>query len=378
MPNSSTSVAICLTGQLRTASSYDLVLHWQQQARFVRSLMGELAWEGLHVFAAFVGSSTEIEATYAALAEWGLPPENVHVVPDRGLLPAALVRSACGEAASLDKVAEFCTRLVNASDYKRARLARQKFCQQTFLTNLLRYYAQWDTTTTCCRHVKAVEQRRGRRFDWLVKMRPDWPFERTSTPISAMERIDPIVYESAGVPVGRRRSVHARLRCTPQHDMADHFLATSTHNPWSINSGCGKNTTVIDDSFVVVRRAAWAAVCSAALLPCPLTDDDTTARALEWCHPKQSMMAECLLTVAAMRAGVRDFRPMGIRWSPHPPCPARVAAEKNRSKSFDVSVCKWSPHLLRSRQGNRSQWNWEWPQAALHSAPSLPPPGTAA
>ena len=375
------TVALCLCGQLRTASPKDLLMHWRQQARFARSLMGTKPWAGLHIFVAVVGSSSEIEATFAALASsWGLPPGNVHAVPhDQNTLPATLVQRACGSTTSERTVEDFCMRLIDASDYKRSRNARQAWCKQTLLTNLLRYYAQWETMTSCCRHVETVERGCGRHFDWVVKMRPDWPFEATTTTIPDMERADVPSDEvvAAATPMEQRRTgpfaLHARLRCSPQA-LDEHRMATSVHHVGAINNGCGRNTTIVDDSFLVARRAASATVCSAASLPCPLTDSETASAVLRWCHPKQAVMAECLLTVAALRAGVRDFAPMAITWSPHPPCPARYAAQQNRSTPFDPSSCKWSPHLLRSRQGNRSHWNWAWPRAPMPSMPPSPTP----
>ena len=140
-------------------------------------------------------------------------------------------------------------------------------------------------------------------------------------------------------------AVHARLRCSPthgtEHALSEPFMAQNVHNPWALNAGCGKNTTVLDDSFVVVSRNASIALCSATSLACPLTNATVEARVLEICHPYAVAMAECLFQVSTVQLGMRVFTPLPVSWSPHPMCNRTVQQE-----------CRVHEHLARGRNSS--------------------------
>ena len=322
-------VALCLVGQLRTASQQSHSRHWAQAATYLRSLLAGRSWTGLHAFAVVDGSQEEFELTRSALTNaslWGLPEANVHALRQT-IPPMTFVQAACGAASQRDAIADFCTRLIHSSGTNKSQLARGGVCRQAMPISLMRFYTQWGRAKACCEQVEQLEARCGRRFEWLIKMRPDWNFvaDRRQTNIAALEAFESLA--------GSGPTVHARLRCGPdellprrpteaelrQHGpkqflMANEaFLAQNVHNKYALNIGCYHNVTIIDESLVITRRPE-SPVCAASSLPCPLANNEVAASVFSACRPRSIVFAECLWHVAALHAGTRRFNPIAASW----------------------------------------------------------------
>lgn len=167
------------------------------------------------------------------------------------------------------------------------------------------FYAQADKARECYDHVLALESKRARSFDFVIRMRVDWLFESGPALISLRDT----------------NLIYARLRCYAMVGSAKMLLPPSymsfnsperSSEVGSGHHGCGAPSKFIDDAFVIAPRKIADALFHANSLPCPHEDVDVLRMVKQKCANRA--WPECYLQIALHRAKQAHVGPIPITW----------------------------------------------------------------
>lgn len=152
------------------------------------------------------------------------------------------------------------------------------------------FYVQWGKFKTCMNHVRSLERSLLRRFEFVVKTRPDVPFFRGPA-LSSLQ--NPTL-------------LYLRYRCAAEVMSGSAAPLIPSVGYQSAGSRfCLKGAHLPDDQFVIAPRGGTVAampstpsdaLASIADLPCPATDTNVQNAIRSTCS--HNFWAECFMSVA--------------------------------------------------------------------------------
>lgn len=359
--------ALCLVGQLR-ARGGDAKAHWAHQRAFAQRLMLGSDWLSLHVWLVSDAEEAEIQSQRRLLSSlWQLPEEHVHALAPTAS-PEALLERRCRNATSWQRnatIGEFSPRWErNETQRQRNGTQRQRGgpvpiceherCWETLMPALRAFYAQADKAEQCYEGVKRLEAewaarlvshrargKRGRgaaaaappRFEFVLRMRTDWPFE-AAPPLISFQGL------------GGHASVYSSLRCAANHPDSRHraldvppaYYMRNQKSLMAVGGGCPLGAWYVGDQLLITPRHSADFLFYASRLPCPMEEAKVVANARKVCKlgggAFANPMAECFLHLGILHRA--QLRPQPAA------APGVTAASLFRGLTFGPIPVTWA------------------------------------
>jgi len=239
---------------------------------------------------------------------YGLPASHVHAI-NHNIAPAASAAKHCNNSNS------------TAWPHNWPLCPKNLPCTHSF-------YAQWEKASVCYGRVKEIETQPsfGSKFNFVIKMRVDWPFV---TGPSLISLADP-------------RIVYARFRCvsTKPFFIPSLYIAYNVHvgsRPLAWHGNCLWNAIFSDDQLVIAPRQIADKVFSCVDLDCPYESDDLKERVARVC--RNLAWPECFMQLHWERQQLQ-VGPIPVEWR-------AISAAEIRARKCIGSDCSLNPRSKR-------------------------------